>query len=115
MIKVGCATKVIYVAVVRFAGQIESDELIGTCFEMSNYIAELTAIREALDYIEERVEEETTLIFTDSMSTLQAIERLSVWSTDLEKAMARVERPRVRNDTRVLFQWVPNHVGLVGN
>ena len=49
------------------------------------------------------------------MSTLQAIERLSVWPTILEKAMACVERLLVRNGMRVLFQWVLSHVGLVGN
>ena len=120
LIKVGGTTKAGYGAVVRFAGQTESDELVGPCCEGSNYIAELTAIREALEYIEERVEEDATLaadvvIFTDSMSTLQAIESLSVWPTNLEKAMACVERLLVRNGMRVLFQWVPSHVGLVGN
>jgi hypothetical protein len=69
-----------YGAVVRFAGQTDSDELVGPCCEGSNYIAEVIAIREvreAFEYVEERVEENTTLaadivIFTNSMSTLQA-------------------------------------------
>ena len=82
LIKVGGATNAGYGAKIRFAGQTESDELVGPCCEKSNYTAELTASREVLEYREERVEEDATLaadvvIFTDSMSTLQALESLS--------------------------------------
>ena len=33
----------------------------------------------------------------------------------MEKAMVCVEQKRVRNNIRVLFQWIPGHMGLVGN
>ena len=81
----------------------------------------MEAMKEALEYVEERLDEGTAesadiVLFTDSLSALQALEGLSVRPTPLEKTMSCVERLRGRSrPVNCVFQWILSHVSVGGN
>ena len=68
----------------------------------------MEAMKEALEYVEERLDEGTAesadiVLFTDSLSALQALEGLSVRPTPLEKTMSCVERLRGRSRQSTVY------------
>ena len=77
----------------------------------SNYNAEILAIKEAFTFLLDNGKANGSIVvFTDSLSALQALERDSVDLQDLINALNRVTE-----QARVALQWVPAHVGLLGN
>nr|KAI8732622.1 galactoside 2-alpha-L-fucosyltransferase 1-like [Biomphalaria glabrata] len=110
-----------YGVVVRFPGSTENDEILGACSGRSNYVAEMVAIQNAVEYIEERLNEETAqpspiVLFTDSMSSLQAIESpADTLPEPLAKTLACVGRLQEKHKIRTAFQYVPGHVDVEGN
>ncbi|KAK6960222.1 ribonuclease h [Biomphalaria glabrata] len=75
-----------YGVVVRFPGSTKNDEILGPCSGMSNYVAEMVAIQNAVEYIEERLNEKTAqpipiVLFTDSLSCLRVIDNSAGWNT----------------------------------
>ncbi|KAK6959552.1 ribonuclease h, partial [Biomphalaria glabrata] len=80
--------------VVGFPGSTENDEILGPCSGKSNYVAEMVAIQNAVESIEERLNKKTAqpspiVLFTDSLSCLQAIESSAdMLSEPLAKTLA---------------------------
>ncbi|KAK7004200.1 chitinase [Biomphalaria glabrata] len=99
-----------YGVVVRFPGSTENDEILGACSGRSNYVAEMVAIQNAVEYIEERLNEKTAqpspiVLFTDSLSSLQAIESpADTLPEPLAKTLACVGR--LQEKIRTTFQYV---------
>ncbi|XP_055891896.1 uncharacterized protein LOC129927346 [Biomphalaria glabrata] len=110
-----------YGVVVRFPGSTENDEILGACSGRSNYVAEMVAIQNAVEYIEERLNEKTAqpspiVLFTDSLSSLQAIESpADTLPEPLAKTLACVGRLQEKHKIRTTFQYVPGHVDVEGN
>uniref|UniRef100_A0A2C9LBU9 ribonuclease H n=1 Tax=Biomphalaria glabrata TaxID=6526 RepID=A0A2C9LBU9_BIOGL len=110
-----------YGVVVRFPGSTENDEILGSCSGRSNYVAEIVAIQNAVEYIEERLNEKTAqpspvVLFTDSLSSLQAIESSAdTLPEPLAKTLACVRRLQEKHEIRTTFQYKPGHAGVEGN
>nr|KAI8757360.1 colorectal mutant cancer protein-like [Biomphalaria glabrata] len=107
-----------YGVVVQFPGTIENDEILGACSGRSNYVAEMVAIQNAVEYIEERLNEKTAqpspiVLFTDSLSSLQAIESpADTLPEPLAKTLACVGRLQEKHKIRTTFQYIPGHVDV---
>ncbi|KAK6991302.1 hypothetical protein BgiMline_014669 [Biomphalaria glabrata] len=103
---------------VQFPGSTENDEILGPCSGKSNYVAEMVAIKNAVEYIEKRINEKTAqpspiVLFTDSLSCLQAIKSLAdTLPEPLAKTLACVARLQEKHDIWTTFQYVPGHVGV---
>uniref|UniRef100_A0A2C9M4E0 ribonuclease H n=1 Tax=Biomphalaria glabrata TaxID=6526 RepID=A0A2C9M4E0_BIOGL len=110
-----------YGVVVRFPGSTENNEILGACSGRSNYVAEMVAIQNAVEYIEERLNEKTAqpspiVLFTDALSSLQAIESpADTLPEPLAKTLACVGRLQEKHEIRTTFQYVPGHVDVEGN
>ena len=95
-----------------------------TCFDAcgsicSNYNAELYGIQAALKYLHSTFQADPSkknnaVIFTDSMSALQAMENRSV---DKEAAHTRIIIHKLMTafSIRLALQWIPGHTNLPGN
>ena len=78
----------------------------------TNYKAELIAIKEAISHILERRKQcHKVVIFSDSLSALQALE--SDYTEDTADILILIHR--LRENATLVLQWVPAHVGLQGN
>jgi len=80
------------------------------------YSAELYAIMHALEYSANQQEEKMAdvAIFTDSLSSIQAIERLYPANHPLLVRIKDIlNDPRRRNRTALI--WTPGHCGITGN
>nr|KAI8756798.1 hypothetical protein BgiMline_010313 [Biomphalaria glabrata] len=109
-----------YGVVVRFPCSTENDEILGPCSGMSNYVAEMVAIQNAVESIEERLNEKTSqpspiVLFTDSLSCLQAIESSAgTLPEPLAKTLACAGRLQEKRNIRTTLQYIPGHVGVEG-
>ena len=78
----------------------------------SSYETEVTAMLLAVGWIKNRENQGPFIICTDSQSTLTALQ-----SPGLSDGSDLAETRRILNslNTRVSLQWVPGHIGLIGN
>ena len=78
----------------------------------SSYETEVTAMLLAVGWIKNRENQGPFIICTDSQSTLIALQ-----SPGLSDGSDLAETRRILNslNTRVSIQWVPGHIGLIGN
>ena len=86
----------------------------------SNYIAEQQAITNAITFINYYFDNNpqditNTIIFTDSLSTLDALENGSDVSKDITHLKWSLHNLMSRHNTRVVLQWIPAHIGIQGN
>ena len=86
----------------------------------SNYIAEQQAITSALTNINFHFENNPleitdTVIFTDSLSTLESLETGSDASKDMTHLRWSLHNLISKFHIRVVLQWVPAHTGIPGN
>ena len=86
----------------------------------SNYIAEQHAISNALTHINYHFDNNPqqitdTIIFTDSLSTLEALENGSDTSKDITHLKWSLHNLMSRHSIRVVLQWIPAHTGIPGN
>ena len=98
----------------------KTKELFGACGDNStNYDAEISAMQNALDDLQETFDENrgkatNVVLFTDSMSALQAME-----SGDLNDALTEVlqtvEKLQSKCQIRLTLQWIPGHTDIQGN
>ena len=99
----------------------EDNMTAGSCrlpFKTSSTNAELCAIREALIYIDSLVDKPSkVVVITDSNASLQCIKNVSGKNVNkllLNEIFESVDSLFV-SGTIVVFQWVPSHVGILGN
>ena len=85
----------------------------------SNYIAEqhatktLTHINFHFDNNPQHITD--TILFTDSLSTLDALENGSDMSKNITHLKWSLHNLMSRHNTRVVLQWIPAHIGIPGN
>ena len=95
-------------------------DLFGACGDScSNYDAEIFAMQHALDDQLRRFEENTptatgVVVFTDSMSALQAMEEGDL-NDELSKVLHTAEKLRSTYQVKLVLQWIPGHTGIYGN
>ena len=97
-----------------------TEELFDSCGEnSSNYDAEVYAIQKAIDHVHHKFEDNSTkakdvVIFTDSKSTLQALEG-SELDESLEEIIQKANKFTSAYPVKLKLQWIPGHVGIYGN
>ncbi|KAK6983221.1 ribonuclease h [Biomphalaria glabrata] len=105
---------------VRFPDSTENDEILCPCSGMSNYVAEMIAIQNAVEYIEERLNEKTSqpspiVLFTESLSCLQAIENSAgTLPEPLAKTLACAGRMQEKHSIRMTLQYIAGHASIEG-
>ena len=80
----------------------------------SIFSAELRAIQLAIDKIEEEYFGRY-IIFTDSMSAMQALEDSSSNNPFVTNIISRISRLFDDAGVEVVFCWIPSHIGIHGN
>ena len=81
----------------------------------SIFSAELHALYLALDRVETTDDERNFIIFSDSKSALQAISGQD-WTHPLVLYILECLNWLVHyQENRILFYWIPSHVGIIGN
>ena len=81
----------------------------------SIFTAELAAISKALDYIEEN-EMPKTVILSDSLSALQAIQNISTTNRpDLIHSILKQVNHIHNKGLIAELAWIPSHIGILGN
>ena len=81
--------------------------------DSSVYVAELYAIKKALEFVAER-HWERIMICTDSRAVVLSLQQTSP-SSPLLIQVFNVLHTLTTNDTRIHFLWVPGHCGIPGN
>ena len=79
----------------------------------SIYTAELQAIKMALELVQESNEDEF-IIFSDSMSSLIALEGENADHPFIQEIM-ELHHHQINNNKTIIFAWIPSHVGIRGN
>ena len=83
---------------------------------ISVYATELTAILHALIWIKSNNREFSNyVIFSDSLSALMAIGGSNSVRKDLINKIIYVNKSLMDRGLNIIFEWVPAHVGIVGN
>lgn len=79
----------------------------------SVFTAELLAIKMGLERIE-RYHNKTCILYSDSMSSLQAIQSAKVEDERIGVIYETLQRLSTQN-TKISFCWIPGHAGIRGN
>ena len=101
-------------------GEKKQTQLFGPCGTYSsNYDAERVAIVKTLeqitqDFLEGAVTPGDVVVFSDSMSVLQAVEGGGDYRGD-KNILSLVKQMGTSYGVRVTLQWVPGHSGVPGN
>ena len=74
----------------------------------ASYIEEVAAMEMACKWLEEKCQEESVLICTDSLSMCQALDALN---EDVDGTIRRIAKLKLK----LVVQWVPAYVGVPGN
>lgn len=99
----------------------DSTELYKACGSFSsNYIAEQMAIGAALDSLRETFDSSPdsgrdVVIFTDSLSALQALESGKYESKEMSNIAININYLIQKYGITVTLQWIPGHSGIAGN
>ena len=85
----------------------------------SNFVAEKEAITQSVKHINNMFETQSNqtsiVIFTDSLSTLQALESEAGGDKYLTNLTLEIDRLICNHDVQVVLQWIPGHTGIGGN
>ena len=98
-----------------------SDELFDACGEIcSNYQAEITALEVALYHLRSIFDmfpskAQNIVIFTDSMSALQALEDGGHCKTEFAQIIQDTNHLITSHCIRIAMQWIPGHSNTPGN
>ena len=76
--------------------------------------AELAAIKHALVWIKKRKYSQS-VIFSDSLSSIQSIQGSQSTTPDIIAAIQIELKEIERHNLTVTYEWLPAHVGIVGN
>ena len=79
----------------------------------SIFTAEAKAIDLALDFINECNSKDKFIIFSDSMSVLQALNHTSSKNPQIQKLL--IKHHTISELKTIIYCWVPSHVGIYGN
>ena len=104
--KVGFATVVVHPHNIIISSRIND--------HLSIYTAEFLAIIKAMEWIREN-KTSKTVIFSDSLSSLQSIAHNKSIRPDLLNQLYRIHQTLIDNHQKVIIEWVPAHIGLAGN
>ena len=88
---------------------------ISEAYNKSNsiFLAELTALILALDYIN-TTNHKNCIIFSDSKSSLQALQDLQT-NNPLVCKVLELHTALCNKHNNIMFRWLPSHVGIRGN
>lgn len=86
----------------------------------SNYAAELIGIETATTHLLKSFQEtpnqaRDTVIFTDSLSALQAIDNNPAEEREIITIASQINNMTAKYGIRIIIQWIPSHIGLAGN
>ena len=79
----------------------------------SIFTAEAKAIDLALDFINESNLKDKFIIFSDSMSVLQALNHTSSKNPQIQKLL--IKHHTISELKTIIYCWVPSHIGIYGN
>ena len=79
----------------------------------SIFTAEAKAIDLALDFINESNSKDKFIIFSDSMSVLQALNHTSSKNPQIQKLL--IKHHTISELKTIIYCWVPSHIGIYGN
>ena len=109
-----------YGAVIYFPNGTK-EEILHPCGSVcSNYIAEQLAIHSAITHIHHTFDTNpscitNTVIFTDSLSALQALESGTDVSTEMTQLTWNIHSLISKFNIGLVLQWIPGHAGVPGN
>ena len=109
-----------YGAVINFPDGDKKEVFNSSGSFCSNYIAEQHAITNAVDHINFHFDTNPlaitdVIIFTDSLSTLDALENGTDTSKDITHLSWSLHNLISKHQKRVVLQWIPAHTGIPGN
>ena len=86
----------------------------------SNYEAEAAAIKTATELIHQKlelqeIEPANLIIFSDSLSVLDALKSMSFENTEIRKTAQALHNLIVAYQIQIILQCIPGHCGLPGN
>ena len=86
----------------------------------SNYEAEAAAIKTATELIHQKLELKekepaNIIIFSDSMSVLEALKSQSYENSEIRKTAQAIHNLIEAYHIQITLQWIPGHCGLPGN
>ena len=86
----------------------------------SNYEAEIIAIKTAVELVHQQFElgesiVQDMIVFTDSQSTLQALEEQQNQSSEIQSLASVINNLMSSFDINVILQWIPGHTNIPGN
>ena len=81
----------------------------------SVYTAESFAIREAILFAKDLQEVRKTVIFSDSLSCLQALQGIQIRNPFVCEILNLLHYVNTRTEKEVHLCWIPGHVGITGN
>jgi ribonuclease HI len=88
-----------------------------TSYKLPDYCtvfqAELTAIREAFNYLANTTNKHNIIIWTDSLSSIEAVTTLSIRSRTTRSCYEALNTLRTNN--KLELRWIAAHTGLWGN
>ena len=79
----------------------------------SIFTAEAKALDLALDFINESNLKDKFIIFSDSMSVLQALNHTSSKNPQIQKLL--IKHHTISELKTIIYCWVPSHIGIYGN
>ena len=80
----------------------------------SIFSAELTALSLAFEYISEMDRVKKFVIYTDSLSAIQALQSRK-WENPLIQKLLLTYTDFLKQNCRVVLCWIPSHIGIKGN
>ena len=80
----------------------------------SIFSAELTALKLAFDYVEELDSVRNFIIYTDSLSSIQALQSRK-WENPLVQNLLIKYHELTDRGQHILLCWIPSHIGIKGN
>ena len=99
----------------------EKEEIYSPCGSFcSNFVAEKVAILDALKHVTNSFEKapnkvKDVVIFTDSLSALQALESGEMSCKDISQIIIACDYLISKYGIQVTLQWIPGHQGIKGN
>ena len=79
----------------------------------SVFTAEAKAIDLALDFVNNCTYTDKFVIFSDSLSVLQALNHSSSKNTQIKHLL--LKHHEISSTKSVIYCWIPSHIGIYGN
>ena len=79
----------------------------------SVFTAEAKAIDLALDFVKNCTYTDKFVIFSDSLSVLQALNHTSSKNSQIQHLL--LKHHEISSSKSVIYSWIPSHIGIYGN